>query len=115
MTKEIAQKLAGLTPRNLVVVVSRWSTMPIKENIDTAPKFNVLSRLSELLDMISPHSYLELGRFAKDCGIIANVYRDAGGNRRVTLIRETRKYRSAALLTSILWYLRPTSSTVVFA
>ena len=94
MTKEIATTLAGLAPRELVGIVSQWSTMPIKERIAAASKFSFLAWLSKSLDVLPPYSVLELKRFAKDCGVTAEVYLDVDRNCRVSLARETRKYYS---------------------
>ena len=94
MTKEIATTLAGLAPRELVGIVSQWSTMPIKERIAAASKFSFLAWLRKSLDVLPPYSVLELKRFAKDCGVTAEVYLDVDRNCRVSLARETRKYYS---------------------
>ncbi|TSC76742.1 MAG: hypothetical protein G01um101429_1132 [Parcubacteria group bacterium Gr01-1014_29] len=90
MTKDIAEKLAGLEPRDLVGVVSRWNTMPIKENIATVSK-SFVARLGESLGVVSPHSILQIRPFARNFGIIATLYLDADRKCRVSLEREKQK------------------------
>ena len=92
MTKEIAEELAGLGRRDLVGIVSRWNTMPIKENISTIPK-SFVARLSESLDAVTPGAFLKLERFARDCGVTVTVCRGVGNNLHVSLKRESGKYQ----------------------
>ena len=93
MTKDIAEKLAGLTPQVLIRVVSRWGTMPIMQNIDTAPLPRFLAWLGES-EVVSLHSILKIEPFAVNCGVTAKVYLDLGRNCRVSLKREVQRYPS---------------------
>ncbi len=73
MTKEIATTLAGLKQRELVAIVSRWSTMPIDEHLAGVSKFSICARLGKLLNVVPLLSFLELERFARDCGVDATI------------------------------------------
>lgn len=94
MTKEIAEKLVGLTSQVLIRVVSRWGTMPIMQNIDTAPFPRFLAWLGRESRVVSLHSILKIEPFAGNCGVTAKVYLDLGRNCRVSLKREIQRYHS---------------------